>query len=93
MEKIRKNEISKLVDLPNIGHELERQLIQVGITKIEDLKKIGAKQTWIQIQQIDSSACIHRLLAIEGAIRGVRKCQLPLDVKNELKEFYHWNRI
>jgi DNA transformation protein len=86
------NEIEKLSDLPNIGPEIERQLNQVGIFTYEDLKTMGAQQAWLQIQQIDSSACIHRLLALEGAIRRVKKSQLPIDVKERLKEFYHWNR-
>lgn len=27
-----------------------------------------------------------------GAVRGVKKAQLPDDVKAELKEFYQWNK-
>ncbi len=92
MKKKSENEIVKLSDLIIIGPELERQLIQVGILTYENLKAIGAKQAWLEIQQIDSSACIHRLFALEGAIRGIKKSLLPLDVKEGLKEFYHWNR-
>ena len=34
------------------------------------------------------SACINRLMALEGAIRGVKKNQLPDDIKADLKDFY-----
>ena len=37
----------------------------------------GAKAAWLKIQEIDESACIHRLMALEGAIRGVKKTMLP----------------
>lgn len=84
--------MGELSKLPNIGKVVEEQLNQVNIFTENDLKTIGAKQAWLKIQQIDESACIHRLLALEGAVRGVKKVQLPDDVKAELKEFYQWNK-
>ena len=50
----------------NIGKALEEQLIQVGIETPEALRQVGAKAAWLKIQEIDPSACIHRLLALEG---------------------------
>lgn len=82
----------KLSAYPNIGKEVERQLNEVGITTIDELKALGAEQAWLKIQSIDDSACINRLLALEGAIRGIKKNLLPDDRKNELKEFYSWNK-
>ena len=64
--------MGQLADLPNIGKVLEQQLEEVGIHTEEDLKRIGAEQIWLRIQRIDESACIHRLLALEGAIQGVK---------------------
>ncbi|HEX3022102.1 MAG TPA: TfoX/Sxy family protein [Lachnospiraceae bacterium] len=78
-------ELSKLI---NIGKEVEKQLNQVGINTYEELKEIGSKQAWLKIKSIDDSACIHRLYALEGAIREVKKSELPVDIKEELKEFY-----
>lgn len=80
--------MGQLADLPNIGKVLEQQLEEVGIHTEEDLKRIGAEQIWLRIQRIDESACIHRLLALEGAIQGVKKNFLPEIRKAELKEFY-----
>ena len=84
--------MGELVKLPNIGKEVERQLNQVGIETYEELKSIGAEQAWLKIQEIDESACIHRLLALEGAICGVKKTLLPEERKAELKEFYQWHK-
>ncbi len=80
--------MGELSKLPNIGTVVEEQLNAVGITSYEQLKAMGSRQAWLKIQSIDSSACIHRLLALEGAIRGVKKTQLPEDVKADLKAFY-----
>lgn len=84
--------MGELSKLPNIGKTVEEQLNQVGIHTADELKRIGAKAAWLNIQEIDESACIHRLMALEGAIRGVKKTMLPDDVKADLKEFYQWHK-
>lgn len=85
--------MEKLSDLPNIGKELERQLREAGIESYEQLKSLGAEQAWLKIQEKDPSACMHRLLALEGAIRRIKKTELPDSRKVELKEFYQWKKI
>ncbi|MCI5751008.1 MAG: TfoX/Sxy family protein [Oscillospiraceae bacterium] len=85
--------MGELSKLPNIGSTVEEQLNQAGIFTPEDLKSAGAENAWLKIQQIDSSACIHRLLALEGAIRGVKKTMLPEERKAELKEFYNKHKL
>ena len=77
-----------LSTLPNIGDALEKQLAEVGITTYEELCSVGTKEAWLRIQQIDESACIHRLYALEGAIMGIKKNLLPIEKKEELKAFY-----
>lgn len=84
--------MGELSNMPNIGKEVERQLHEVGIETYDDLKELGAEQAWLKIQEIDESACIHRLLALEGAIQGVKKTLLPDNRKAELKEFYNWHK-
>lgn len=80
--------MGELSKLPNIGKAVEEQLAQVGINTADELREIGAKAAWLKIQEIDESACIHRLLALEGAIQGVKKTMLPDEVKADLKGFY-----
>lgn len=84
--------MGELSKLPNIGKTVEEQLIQVGISSADELRRVGAKAAWLRIQEIDESACIHRLLALEGAIRGVKKTMLSDEVKADLKEFYQWHK-
>lgn len=84
--------MGELAKLPNIGKTVEDQLLQVGICSVDDLMKIGAKAAWLKIQEIDESACIHRLMALEGAIQGVKKTMLSDEVKADLKEFYQWHK-
>lgn len=65
--------MGELSKLPNIGKTVEEQLIQVGINSADELKKVGAKEAWLKIQKVDESACIHRLMALEGAIKELRE--------------------
>ena len=83
-------ELSKLY---NIGITVEKQLNEVGIMTEAELKNVGAKEAWLRIQMIDESACIHRLLALEGGIRGIKKTELPEEVKMDLKQFYNEHKI
>ena len=85
--------MGELSKLPNIGKAVEAQLIQVGIETPEALQQVGAKAAWLKIQEIDPSACIHRLLALEGAIEGVKKTGLPDAVKADLKAFYQEHKL
>ena len=59
----------------------------------EQLARLGSRQAWLKIQSIDSSACINRLMGLEGAIRKIKKTELPEDVKKELKEFYQEHKL
>ena len=81
--------MGELAQLPNIGKTVEEQLIRAGISSVNELKELGAEKAWLKIQKIDESACIHRLMALEGAIEGVKKTMLSAEVKAELKEFYN----
>lgn len=84
--------MGELLKLPNIGKEVERQLNIIGIFTCDELKNIGAENAWLRIQKIDASACINKLLALEGAINGVKKTELSDERKAELKKFYNDNK-
>ena len=84
--------MGELSKLPNIGEVVEKQLKEVGITIYKELKEAGAKEAWLRIKEVDDSACIHRLYALEGAIEGIKKSQLNQETKIELKEFYNKNK-
>lgn len=84
--------MGELSKLPNIGKIVEEQLLQVGIRSVDELVKVGAKVAWLKIQEIDETACINRLMALEGAIQGVKKTMLSDEVKADLKEFYQCHK-
>ena len=84
--------MGELSKLENIRKKVEEQLEQVGISTAEELRNIGSKAAWLRIQEIDESACINRLMALEGAIQGVKKTMLSDEVKADLKEFYQWHK-
>lgn len=80
--------MGELSQLPNIGKELERQLCKVRIETVTELREIGSEQAWLRILALDPSACLHRLRALEGAIRGIPKTALPEEEKERLKKFF-----
>lgn len=79
----------RLSELPNIGPELEKQLMAVGINTPEELREVGSCEAWLRILRQDPSACMMRLSALEGAIQDVRWHHLDAPTKASLKEFYY----
>ncbi len=77
-----------LTELPNIGPELSKLLIQADILNEFQLKETGAEQTFLRLRAIDPTACINKLYAIEGAIQGIRWHHLESSRKNELLHFF-----
>ncbi|MGN1370810.1 MAG: TfoX/Sxy family protein [Candidatus Coprovivens sp.] len=84
--------MGELCKLPNIGEKLEKQLNEVSIKNYDDLVGIGSKEAWLKIKKIDSSACINRLMALEGAIQNIRWHNLSFSDKKSLKDFYEKNK-
>lgn len=80
--------MSELLSLPNVGKVLEKNLHDIGITTIEQLVKMGSKQAFIFIREIDPGACLHMLYGIEGAIEGIKDSKLSDETKQDLREFY-----
>ena len=76
----------------NIGKELERQLNEVDIYSFDELKNRGSIDAWLMIKKIDESACLNRLMALEGAVQNIRWHSLSKEIKEELREFYYNNK-
>jgi DNA transformation protein len=85
--------MGELSKLPNIGKVVEEQLCAAGVSTAEELKMLGSRTAWLRIQSIDPTACLHRLLALEGAVRGVRKVELPPEIKAELRAYYNAHKV
>ena len=81
--------MGELSKLPNIGEVLEKQLNDVGINTVDDLINLGSKEAWLKIKEIDDSACLNRLMALEGAIQNIRWHNLSEEDKDNLRNFYN----
>ena len=81
--------MGELSKLPNIGKVLENQLNDVGINTVDDLINLGSKEAWLKIKEIDDSACLNRLMALEGAIQNIRWHNLSEEDKDNLRNFYN----
>jgi len=79
--------MNKLTDLPNIGKVLADKLIEAGIKTPEDLFDLGAEKAFLRIKMKDKDACLSKLCALEGAVRGIRWHNLTADRKQELEHF------
>ena len=84
--------MDKLTDLPNIGSELSRMLIEVGITTPDELKAAGTEHTFLRLKALDSGACLCKLCALEGAVQGIRWHHLSDSRKADLKHFFQMTR-
>ena len=82
-----------LLELPNIGKEIKRQLNLVGIKDYDDLINTGSLEAWLKIKEIDSSACYNRLLSLEGAIQNIPKKESSEEDRKWLKDFYNQNKL
>ena len=81
--------MGELSKLPNIGKVLEEQLNDVRIETVDDLIDIGSREAWLRIREVDDSACLNRLTALEGAIQNVRWHDLSQANKENLRNFYN----
>ena len=80
--------MGELAELPNVGTVLERNLNEIGIHTVKQLRETGSKEAFIRIKIIDPGACLHMLYGLQGAIDGIKDSLLPQTTKCDLKEFY-----
>ncbi|MCK5650453.1 MAG: TfoX/Sxy family protein [Gemmatimonadetes bacterium] len=74
----------RLSDLPNIGPTLESLLREHGVASPEELRSLGAMETCRRLQ-LRGEACVNKLYAIEGALRGVRWHDIPQEEREVLR--------
>lgn len=79
--------MSELTSMLNIGKEMEKKLISVGIESSEQLIEIGAKDAFLKLKQKYPNVCLVHLYTLEGAIRDTEFNRLSEAAKKELKEF------
>ena len=65
--------MSDLSKLPNVGPVLAAELRRAGIETAERLRQLGATAAWERVREVNPERdCASSLLALEGAVRGVR---------------------
>ncbi len=79
--------MSGLTSMKNIGKELERKLLAVGVDSPQTLAELGAKQAFFKLKMLYPQVCLVHLYALEGALLNIDFNSLPDDKKQTLKEF------
>lgn len=79
--------MSGLTSMMNIGREMEKKLISVGIESAEELIETGAKDAFLKLKQKYPNMCLVHLYTLEGAIHNTEYNRLSENTKKELKEF------
>ena len=79
--------MTELTSMKNIGTEMAKKLISVGIETSEELIEAGAKDAFLKLKQQYPNVCLVHLYALEGAIQDTEFNSLSEDKKRELKEF------
>jgi len=69
----------RLEDVVNIGPALAHDLRAIGVADIDALRELGADEAWIRMHASGGHDCLSSLLALEGAVRGVRWMQISAD--------------
>lgn len=78
----------ELTSLPNIGKTIAKKLKEVGIETADDLRSVGSENAFIRLKTVDEGACVNELMALEGAILGIRWHDMDAGCKAQLKHFY-----
>lgn len=77
----------ELTSMKNIGKEMARKLVSVGVNSPEALVELGAKHSFFRLKEVYPQVCLVHLYALEGAIRDVDFNSLSKEVNQDLKEF------
>lgn len=77
---------SELLKLKNLGMASVNILHAVGINTYDDLKRVGAVETYLRIKARDINVSKVMLYALQGALMDVHWNDLPPDLKIKLVE-------
>ena len=86
----REQQIAEMKKLTNVGQRIAERLVDAGIESPEQLKKVGAKEIYMQLFEKEGWSnllCPCFLYALEGAITGERWNEIPDKKKEEFKAF------
>ncbi len=70
-----------------LDERLMRDLRAVGIHDLRELRAIGTEGAWERLYLADLRDTLRDALAIEGAVRGVRKAYMDPDARERLSNY------
>ena len=79
--------MAALTSMMNIGKEMERKLVSVGIGSAEELMAVGAKPAYARLKAAYPNVCLVHLYTLEGAVSHTEYNGLSEEKKKELKQF------
>lgn len=79
--------MAELTDMENIGKELKRKLVSIGVEKPEQLAALGAKKVFARLKAVYPQVCLVHLYALQGALMGCEWNRLPEKTKKDLKGY------
>ena len=77
----------------NIGSEMKKKLLSVGISTAEELIFTGSKEAFSRLKKAYPNVCLVHLYTLEGAITNTEYNSLSTDKKRELKEFSDFLKV
>lgn len=90
---MKKADSNSLASLPNIGKALSERLKEVNINAADELRTVGSENAFIRLLAMDEGACMHELMALEGAIQGIRWHNLDESCKIKLQLFHQQTKL
>jgi DNA transformation protein len=81
--------VATLEDTVNIGPRLAAALRDVGIANIEDLREAGSVEACRRMEERGLHDCLSALMALEGAIVGVRWFTLEPEHRRRLRDEWY----
>ena len=77
----------ELTSMKNIGQEMKRKLLSIGIDSAEALKEAGSKDAFFRLKTVYPEVCLVHLYTLQGAIDDTEMSALSEETKDELKRF------
>ena len=77
----------RLIEMKNIGAEIEKKLNSVGIMSAEELSNLGEKEAFVRLKSKYPEVCLVHLYSLYGAINDINFNMLPEDIKEGLESF------
>jgi len=81
--------VAALEDTVNIGPRLAADLRDVGIGTLEDLREAGSIEACRRMEERGLHDCLSALMALEGAIVGVRWISLEPEHRSRLRDEWY----